>query len=173
MPKRYFKKYIPQPDKLKESKILSLLGSKIYEQDLWHLNRKSVAKAFLNGLFWAALPMPLQMLAAALFAIPLRANIPLSIALVWVSNPITMPFLFYFNYLVGTLFVSANHASDFQLSIDWIWNKLEHIWLPLYIGSLITGIITGILGYLSILLLWRHKVNKRWNARKLRPKKKH
>lgn len=173
MPKRYFKKYIPQPDKLKKNKILALLGSKIYEQDLWHLNRKSVAKAFLNGLFWAALPMPLQMLAAALFAIPLRANIPLSIALVWISNPITMPFLFYFNYLIGTLVVGSNHASEFQLSIEWIWSKLEHIWLPLYIGSLITGIVSGALGYLAILILWRHKVNKRWNARKLRTKKKH
>ncbi|OUR69035.1 ATP-binding protein [Marinomonas sp. 42_23_T18] len=173
MPKRYFKKYIPQPDKLKNNKILALLGNKIYDQDLWHLNRKSVAKAFLNGLFWAALPMPLQMLAAALFAIPLKANIPLSIALVWISNPITMPFLFYCNYLIGTLIVGSNHASDFQLSIEWIWSKLEHIWLPLYVGSLITGIISGIVGYLTILILWRHKVNKRWNARKLRTKKKH
>lgn len=173
MPKRYFKKYIPQPDKLRKNKILALLGSQIYDQDLWHLNRKSVAKAFLNGLFWAALPMPLQMLAAALFAIPLRANIPLSIALVWISNPITMPFLFYFNYLIGTLVVGTNHTSEFQLSIEWIWSKLEHIWLPLYIGSLITGIISGVIGYLTILILWRHKVNKRWNARKLRTKKKH
>lgn len=173
MPKRYFKRYIPHPDKLKESKILALLGSKIYDPDLWHLHRKSVAKAFLNGLFWAALPMPLQMLAAALFAIPLRANIPLSIALVWVSNPITMPFLFYFNYLIGTLVVGSNHASEFQLSIEWIWSQLEYIWLPLYVGSFITGIVTGVIGYLTILILWRHKVNKRWNARKLRTKKKH
>jgi uncharacterized protein (DUF2062 family) len=172
MPKRYFKKYIPQPDKLRKNKILALLGSQIYDQDLWHLNRKSVAKAFLNGLFWAALPMPLQMLAAALFAIPLRANIPLSIALVWISNPITMPFLFYFNYLIGTLVVGSNHTSEFQLSIEWIWSKLEHIWLPLYIGSLITGAVSGAIGYLTILILWRHKVNKRWNARKLRTKKK-
>ena len=173
MPKRYFKRYIPHPDKLKENKLLALLGSKIYDPDLWHLNRRSVAKAFLNGLFWAALPMPLQMLAAALFAIPLRANIPLSIALVWVSNPITMPFLFYFNYLIGTLVVGPNHTSEFQLSIDWIWSQLEHIWLPLYIGSFITGIMSGVIGYLAILILWRHKVNKRWNARKLRTKKKH
>ncbi|KJZ07869.1 MAG: DUF2062 domain-containing protein [Marinomonas sp.] len=173
MPKRYFKRFIPHPDKLKENRLLALLGSKIYDHELWHLHRKSVAKAFLNGLFWAALPMPLQMLAAALFAIPLRANIPLSIALVWVSNPITMPFLFYFNYLIGTLVVGNNHGSEFQLSIDWIWGQLEHIWLPLYIGSLITGLVASITGYLAILILWRHKVNKRWNARKLRPKKKH
>lgn len=173
MPKRYFKRYIPHPEKLKENKILALLGSQIYDQELWHLHRKSVAKAFLNGLFWAALPMPLQMLAAALFAIPLRANIPLSIALVWISNPITMPFLFYFNYVIGSLIVGSNHTSEFQLSIDWIWSQLEHIWFPLYVGSLITGLVTGALGYIAILILWRHKVNKRWNARKLRTKKKH
>ena len=65
MPKRYLKKFIPNPETIKQNKALKILGSQIYEADLWHLSRRSVAKAFWNGLFWAALPMPFQMVAAA------------------------------------------------------------------------------------------------------------
>jgi len=171
MPKRYFKRYLPTPDKLKKNKTLSLLGSKIHDPELWHLHRFSVAKAFFNGIFWAAIPIPLQMLCAALFSVPLRANMPLSVALVWVSNPITMPFVFYANYMIGKLVVNDHHTSEFQLSVEWMWSQLGEIWLPLYVGSLISGLVAGTISYFLILAIWRYKVNKRWNARKHRHKK--
>ncbi|TBR42229.1 DUF2062 domain-containing protein [Marinomonas agarivorans] len=166
MPKRYLKRHIPNPEKLKQNKMLSILGDSIHDPELWHLHRHSVARAFLNGLFWCAIPMPLQMLFAALFAIPLRANIPLSLALVWVSNPITMPFVFYINYLIGEFIIGQNSGSEFQLSIEWIWSKLGDIWLPLYLGSLVSGGIMGVMAYFSILGLWRYNVNRRWQERK-------
>lgn len=166
MPKRYLKRYIPNPEKLKENKVLSILGSRIHDPELWHLHRHSVARAFLNGFFWCAIPMPLQMLFAALFAIPLRANIPLSLALVWVSNPITMPFVFYGNFLIGEMIVGSGNTSEFQLSIEWIWSKLGDIWLPLYLGSVISGIVMGVSSYFAILAIWRYSVNRRWQERK-------
>ncbi|GGN34759.1 MULTISPECIES: DUF2062 domain-containing protein [Marinomonas] len=165
MPKNYLKKFIPNPEKLKQSKALGLLGAQIYEANLWHLNRKSVARAFFNGLFWAFLPMPFQMLASALLAIPLRANIPLSIALVWITNPLTMPFVFYFNYKLGTFILGAHDKKDFQLSVEWIWDKMEHIWLPLYVGSIVSGVIVGAISYALITILWRLHVVKRWKER--------
>ncbi|NLQ16294.1 DUF2062 domain-containing protein [Marinomonas sp. M1K-6] len=170
MPKNYLKKIIPNSEKLRQSKALGLLGSQIYEANLWHLNRKSVARAFFNGLFWAFIPMPFQMLASALLAIPLRANIPLSIALVWITNPLTMPFVFYCNYKVGTLILGAQDKKDFQLSVEWIWDKLEHIWLPLYVGSFISGLVVGAISYVLITILWRLHVIKRWKERTLRNK---
>ncbi|MEL0613270.1 DUF2062 domain-containing protein [Marinomonas arenicola] len=144
------------------------MGKQIYEADLWHLNRRSVAKAFLNGLFWAFIPMPFQMVVSALLAIPLRANIPLSIALVWITNPLTMPFVFYFNYKVGSLIMGGDDGKAFHLSVEWIWAKLEHIWLPLYLGSVVSGLFFGILAYVTILLVWRIHVIKRWKERKKR-----
>lgn len=168
MPKRYLQKFIPHPEKLKQNKALGILGSQIYEAELWHLTRRSVAKAFLNGLFWAALPMPFQMVAAALLAIPLKANIPLSIALVWVTNPITMPIVFYANYQVGKWITGTGIDSEFHLSVEWIWMQMEHIWFPLYVGSIVSGLILGLLSYLTVLILWRLHVIKRWKERKKR-----
>jgi uncharacterized protein (DUF2062 family) len=171
MPKNHLRKFIPNPEKLKKSKALGILGSQIYAANLWHLNRKSVARAFFNGLFWAFIPMPFQMLASALFAVPLRANIPLSIALVWITNPFTMPFVFYFNYKFGSFILGSHDNKHFQLSVQWIWDKLEHIWLPLYVGSIAAGLLAGVIGYALIIILWRVHVIKRWKERRLRTKK--
>ncbi|GAB3475756.1 DUF2062 domain-containing protein [Marinomonas epiphytica] len=166
MPKRYFRKLTPNPEKLKQNRVLKILGEQIYEANLWHLNRKSVARAFLNGVFWAIIPMPLQMLAAALLAIPLKANIPLSLALVWITNPLTMPFVFFFNYKVGTLILGERGKKHFHLSIEWIWDKIEHIWLPLYVGSFVTAIVASLIAYFAIHVMWRMHVIKRWKERR-------
>lgn len=168
MPRNYLRKFIPNPEKLKKNKALGVLGSQIYEANLWHLNRKSVARGFLNGLFWAFIPMPFQMLASALLAIPLRANIAVSLTLVWITNPFTMPFVFYFNYKLGTFILGDKESKDFKLSIEWIWAKMEYIWIPLFTGSVVAGLIAGAIGYGLIIFSWRFHVIKRWQQRKHR-----
>lgn len=47
---------------------------------------------------------------------------------------------------------------------------MEHIWLPLYVGSIVSGLIAGAISYAVIIILWRLHVVKRWKERKLRNK---
>ena len=101
MPRRFFKRYMPHPDRLKAHKSLRFLGTLTHDPNLLHLNRHSVSRAMAIGLFWAMIPMPLQMLVAALCAVPARANLPIAVGLVWLTNPLTMPPVFYCNYKVG------------------------------------------------------------------------
>ena len=65
MPKDFIKKYMPDPNSIKNNKSLRFLGPLIHDPNLWHLNRHSVSKAFALGLFWGCIPMPFQMVAAA------------------------------------------------------------------------------------------------------------
>lgn len=101
MPKKFMKRYLPSPEKVQAMQSLSFLGDILHEPNLWHINRHSVARAFLVGIWFCFIPMPFQMLAAAFFAIWFNANLPLSVVLVWISNPVTMPPMFYFNYKIG------------------------------------------------------------------------
>ena len=94
MPRRFIKRYMPHPERIKASRSLRFLGDLIHDPNLWHLNRHSVSRAMAIGLFWALIPMPLQMLAAAACAIPARANLPIAVGLVWLTNPLTMPVVF-------------------------------------------------------------------------------
>lgn len=101
MPKKFMKRYLPSPEKVQAMQSLSFLGDILHEPNLWHINRHSVARAFLVGIWFCFIPMPFQMLAAAFFAIWFNANLPLSVVLVWISNPVTMPPMFYFNYKIA------------------------------------------------------------------------
>ena len=112
-------KLIPDPDVIKRHKNLQFLGDKLHEPNLWHLNRRSIAMAFAVGLFCAWIPTPTQMAIAAAGAIYFSANLPLSVGLVWITNPITMPPLFYFAYKVGLWFMNQPaSADDFEFSLS-------------------------------------------------------
>lgn len=168
MPKNFIKKYIPTPDKIREIKALHFLGDVLHEPNLWHVNRHSVAKAFLIGVFWCLIPMPFQMVPAAFCAIWMNCNLPISVALVWISNPITMPPIFYFNYLVGAFILNRpTQEYEMEFSIHWISEKLIDVGLPLYFGSLVVGIVFSLASYALIELLWRRKIRRDWHQRRV------
>lgn len=108
------------------------------------------------------------MVASAITAIMFRANLPISVALVWISNPLTMGPIFYFNYVIGTMILGQQADEDiqFELSWDWLINTLGDLWLPLYLGSFVVGTVLGIVAYFSIIAFWRWHVYQNWKTRK-------
>lgn len=169
MPREFLKKYSPSPKTIRENKALSCLGESIHQPSLWHMNRHTVAKAFAIGLFCTWIPMPLQTVIAALLAIYYRAHLPISVALVFVTNPITIPPMFYFAYRLGSLMLGIEPQSvPMDLSWEWISTTLEHIWQPLLFGCLILAILSSVGGYFVINSLWRKSIKRRWNDRRER-----
>ncbi len=166
MPRQLFKRYMPDPEKLKRNPSLRFLGSLIHDPNLWHLNRHSVARAVAVGLFWAMIPIPMQMFAAAFLAIPMRANLPISVGLVWLTNPITMPPVFYANYKLGAWLLNTPtiHMPE-KVSISWILEVTTTHWQPLYTGSIAMGLILAITGYTCTVLYWRWWVGRSWKKR--------
>ncbi len=166
MPRHLIKRYTPDPAALKRHRHLRHLGALLHDENLWHLNKRSVAGGVAAGLFWCMIPMPAQMVAAALSAIWLRINLPISVALVWLTNPLTIPPVFYFNYLVGTwLLGTPPDIGEFKLSVDWFTAEISRIWKPLYLGSFVLAVLLALLGYGTMRLYWRWHVMKRYRER--------
>ena len=167
MPREFLKRYSPSPKTIRDNKALSCLGENIHRPNLWLLNRHSVGRAFAIGLFCAWLPMPLQTVLAALLAIYFRAHLPLSVALVFLTNPVTIPPMFYFAYRLGSFLLGVEVESvSMDMGWEWFTTTLGHIWQPLLFGSLILGVISAMIGYLTIHLLWRKRIKQRWNDRR-------
>ncbi len=158
---------MPDPEKLKKQKSLQFLGDRLHEPNLWHLNRRSVSLAFAVGLFAAWIPTPGQMAIAAVAAFYFRANLPISVALVWITNPITMPAMFYFAYYIGVLLLGGDTpGADFEFNLESILSSLGDIGTPFLLGCLVLGIVSSLLGYFGISLYWRYNVSKQWRNRK-------
>lgn len=167
MPKKTLRRFIPSAARVREIKALQVLGDWVYAANLWHINRYSTSMAFFVGLFLAFMPIPGQMVAAALMAILLRCNLPLSISLVWITNPVTMPAIFFISYKVGALIIDVPVRDvEFELSFYWMTHSLIAIWKPFLVGCLICGLFFGSVGYFIMNQLWRWRVAYYWHKRK-------
>lgn len=166
MAKKLFKRLMPDPYKIRNHKSLQFLGTLLHDPNLFHLNRSSVSRAFFVGIFVCFLPLPGQMAIAAFGALWLRANLPISAALVWVSNPVTMPPMFYACYQLGLWVLGApSRPFEFELSLDWIIAELGALVPPLLVGSLMSAAFFGCLSFLVVNQLWRWHVARSWQRR--------
>jgi uncharacterized protein (DUF2062 family) len=167
MPRDFFRRYIPTPQALRQYSALKPLGNVLYDPDLWHLHRRGVSGACFIGLFCAFLPIPLQMLVSAAIAIVARCNLPIAVALVWITNPITIPPIFFFAYELGAWLLGTHlTVTTFALDYRWFSDQFAQIWKPLLLGSLVCGWVSGITAFVLVRVLWRLHVVRRWRARR-------
>lgn len=167
MARNQLKRYFPTPETIKNNPALRKFEHMLHDPNLFHLNRHSVSVAFFWGLLIAILPIPGQMPLSALAALVFRCNLPIAVALAWVSNPFTTPFILVISYKIGA-FILQSEALHFdpQFSIEWIMSSVGHLWKPLLLGCVITGIISGVLGYFIMQAYWRWHVARAWQKRK-------
>lgn len=167
MARKIFKRWLPTPAEFKKNPALGFMSHLLHDPNLFHLNRHSVSGAVGLGLFVAFLPIFGQMPLAALLALFFRVNLPISVALVWVSNPITIPPIFFAAYELGR-FILGTPPIEFSIELSWHWvsTELAQLWQPLLVGSLLAAIFFGFLGYVSMQLFWRWQVIRNWEKRK-------
>jgi uncharacterized protein (DUF2062 family) len=169
MLRNLLRRYLPNPSKVSENPALRPVSKWLKNPEIWHLHRRSVAGAAFIGLFCAFLPIPFQMLIAAVFAIASGCNLPLSVALVWITNPITMAPIYYVTYRLGAWLLSTEVEVDsIEMSWDWLMSNLGNIGYPLILGSVVTGLIAGLGGFVLVRVSWRLHVLSRWRARRAR-----
>ncbi|NNL57112.1 MAG: DUF2062 domain-containing protein [Pseudomonadales bacterium] len=141
------------------------LHRRLHAPELWCWQRHAVARAVLVGLFVAMLPLPMQMLLAAVGAVAWRCNLPLAVALVWLSNPLTIIPIAWFCTMVGCILLNIDAAPLYNMQFSGFAAALEFFWKPLFLGCIFSGIVTGLAGYYLTLIVWRGRVAYRWQQR--------
>lgn len=104
------------------------------------------------------------MLPAALLAIFFRANLPISILLVWISNPFTWLILYTPPYLLGLAITGETSISLNKITVDIMMQQFT----ALFLGCIIFGSSLAIAGYILANVIWRMIVVNRWNSRRHR-----
>jgi uncharacterized protein len=167
--KRTLQRYLPQRHAIHSQRSLKLLGDRLHDPLLWHLNRHAVAGGMSVGLFVAFIPIPLQMVLAAIVAIALRVNVPAAVLGAWFTNPLTMAPAFLLSYRIGAFLLrQPTSLTHFEMSFPWLKETLDHVWQPLLLGSLVLGAFCAVLGNILIRVLWRLHLVRHWKARRKR-----
>ncbi|RLA02763.1 MAG: DUF2062 domain-containing protein [Gammaproteobacteria bacterium] len=161
--KKRLKEWLPQRETLLRQRALSAVAHLLHDENLWHLNRRSVARGGAIGVFLAFMPILGQMPLAVVTAVFLRGNIPVALALTWISNPFTAPPIFYGCYRLGQLLLGGYAASEpYHFTVHWFLNNLT----PLALGSLVAGTLAALLTHFLLTQLWKADIQRRWQQRR-------
>ena len=173
---RFIRRHLPHPDSVRAHRYFAWCGHWLQHPGLWALNRDSVAGGFAIGLAAGLVPGPLQMLTAALLAIPLKKNLPVALVTTLYTNPLTIGPLYVLAYGYGQLLLGAGGDAAAIAPFDWSWSDwlgsaegLLHWALalgkPLAVGLVALALTLAALGYVAVLLGWRVYVRLAWRAR--------
>ena len=175
MPRKFFRKYLPSHESVRNNKYIARFGGFLQHPNLWHLNRHSVAGGVAVGMFSGLVPGPLQMLTAALLAVPLRVNLPVALATTLYTNPFTIGPLYVLAYLIGRL-ISGGEGAPLSPPPEMEWSQLGASleaflrWVlsmgaPLAVGLVALALGLAALGYACVQIGWRAYVIRAWRNR--------
>lgn len=163
---RIARRLLPHPDTLMQTRSLRWLGRYLAPRPwLWVAHRRRVALGVALGLGVGVIPLPTQMLLAALLAIACRANVAAAVAATWLTNPFTLVPIWGLAIFLGQL--ASGHqgpiATPEMLQIDWsqpaswgtaLWAWVQALGHPLLLGLPLAGLVLGAAAYGVVYLGW-------------------
>ncbi len=165
--RRWLKGILPDPRVILESRWIRVFGTLLQDPNLWHLNRRSASGGVAVGLFMMYMPPFGQVFMATAAAIKLRVNLPIAASLVWLTNPLTIPPMYYGAYALGAWLTGQPvRTFDPHFWLDW------HNWLgvlgPTLLGCVICASLLSTTGYFMVQWLWRRNLLREIERRRSR-----
>jgi len=179
MPRKFFRRYMPSAEKVREVRALRLFGDALFHPALWHLNRRSAAGGVAVGMFCGLIPGPLQMLGAGIAAVLFRVNLPTALLTTLYTNPLTIVPLYLVAYKLGSLVLGAGGGPPPAPPPQWQWSaqmaSIEALgkWTmglgaPLALGVFLLACLLAAAGYVIVRVLWNIHLRRAWIARRQR-----
>ena len=147
---------------------------RLADPDLWHLNRRSAARAVAVGLFCGLIPGPLQVAGSILLCLAWRANFPVAVVTTFYTNPFTIVPLYVLAYEYGSLFfpdaaslrtLGLPPAAGFTDSIAALLEWMKRLGKPLALGLVLLAFTFALVGFVAVRIGWRCHAVWRWRRR--------
>jgi len=171
--RRLTRRLEPYVDKITEHPWVRRYAPALAEPDLWHLNRRSSARAVAVGLFAGLIPGPIQVIGAVGLSILFRAHFPLAAITTLYTNPLTIVPLYVVAYQYGQLLIPGPrtallHPPPFSVSPDYlveVMHWMGQLGKPLAIGLAMLALTLAGLGWLTVRIAWRCHTVWAWRRR--------
>lgn len=174
----WFHANAPSRESLENSQILKPVAHRVLAPELWRFTRRSVPRGVALGLIVGIFLMipGIQMAGAALMALPFRANIPIAVAMTFLSNPATTPLILWASVYIGNIMLGRTaDTSQFMALVHqhasigkWLTWLFSEAAPALLFGLGLIAVVTAVVGYIVSLWIWRLHTARKWQARKIR-----
>ena len=169
---RWLKRITPDRHTLEKLWCLRPFKTLVLDRGCWTFHRHSVTRAFAVGLFIAFIPptpLPVHIVTCVVLGILFRLNLPVLIATVFLSNPLT-----WLPQVAGSIWVGAKlMGMDLMPVLHELhhrhpWRHIGELWAPLLLGALVLGLAAAAAGYVLAQLAWRARVLYQLRRRRAR-----
>ncbi len=161
--------WAPSRQTLESHPSLRALAPYLADPKLWHWSRRGVAAGVAIGLFVGLLIPVAQILAAAVVAVFLRANVPVAAGTTLITNPLTVPPIYYLAYQIGAWLTGEETPASFSgADPATLLNHLQEIGATLFIGLGVSAPLVALVSYLLITNVWAWRVASRRRRQKQR-----
>ncbi len=178
---RFFK-HMPTSQSIQENRYLRPLRRYLHHHYLWQFNRRGVAGGMAVGLFFGILSPIAQILLGAIGSVIFRVNLPVAAFATLVTNPFTVPPLYYAAYRLGKWILGEDSAADdgfdpnavgampelkgdvsswWHTALEWV----QGVGPQLMLGLLVFATVSALLGYVLVSVIWQLQARYRWKQR--------
>ena len=177
--RKFFHRLMPSIDKVREVRVLSMFGERVFHPALWHVHRRSAAGGVAVGLFCGLIPGPLQMVGAGIACVVFRVNLPIALVMTLYTNPLTIVPLYLIGYKMGSFVLGSAADRPVPPPPHWDWSSIgrsgEAIsqWMlglgpPLALGVFLLACVLSALGYAVVRGSWSAYLRYAWHSRQRR-----
>lgn len=172
---KWVRSQAPTRESFENNRFLSRFAHRVFAPELWRFTRRSVPRGVALGLLVGIfLLIPgLQIVGAALLALPFRANIPIAAAMTFLSNPLTTPFILAASLFVGEgmlnlggdpgkLMLMMEKGASLGAWIAWTFSEGAP---ALVVGLAAISVLMAVIGYFLSVVLWRWWIGRKWQRR--------
>ena len=152
-----FLRPLPRRSNIHRYPVLKWFSETAYKKSfLWSFKSKPIQSALFWGIWISLLPIVgIQMVVVFFVSLLVRANLPVIVALQWISNPLTMGPIYFADYKIGmTLLklVGVDYPKNKLLSPDYDWAHFSYKELirlldtfpPMFLGGSVLGVFFAV-----------------------------
>lgn len=175
----FSERHMPTRESFENVRWLRPIAHRILLPELWRFNRRSVPRGVALGVIVGVMVPVAQFLFAALFSLPVRANVPVAALTTIITNPFTTPAIWFAAYWLGTWMLrfdaavpgkplaSAidNNGSWFDMAMSWGGWLLSDAAPPTVLGLIVISLVGAVLGYVIAAFSWRQWIAHKWRHR--------
>ena len=169
----WVQQHAPTRESIEANRFLRPVAHRILVPALWRFNRRSVPRGVALGLFAGILfPFP-HMALAAVFSLPLRANVPTAVVTTLVNNPVTFLPIMATAYRIGTWVLQLDHtvpgepiATNVKANVGLLHWVVAQGGPATIVGLFLMAATLSAIGYFTTSLIWRWRAGDKWRNRR-------